>query len=260
MLTVVVCPGQAPSDRMVRLVRSVRASNADAGVEVVEVDIEVDGGRARELGVMVCPTVIVSIDGDERERLVGPRSHRALLQCLLPLLYDDDERAVAELRRQLSSPGERFPRRARRRAGRVSQQRRVEMLGAVDLFESLSKRQLKQLAQVAHEVVLDPDTTVITEGHPGDEFFLVVQGSLRVTRRGDPIARLSTGDGFGEMSLLDDLPRSATVTTSGAVTLLAIDRPTFRSLLTQAPEIAIALLASMSVRFRHRDAAHRTGS
>ena len=70
---------------------------------------------------------------------------------------------------------------------------------------------------------------MIEEGDQGDEFFIVADGEAHIARGGSLVATLEPGAHFGELSLLDDSPRSATVTTTGPATLLAIDRTTFRT-------------------------------
>jgi hypothetical protein len=231
----------------------VQRDNPSTELEVVPVDFVDEPARAVELGLMVSPTVVVIVDGDEYDRLEGVQSHRALLQSVLPVLYPT-ERALAELRRQLGSPGERFPRRVERRSGRLSQRRRQEMLRQVGLFAVLKPRQLREIASSSHEILLDADATVIEQGQPGDSFFLVVDGELAVLRDDETIAQLRAGECFGEMSLLDDQPRSATVTTLTPATLLALDRSTFQSLMLDAPQIALALMGELAHRLRQAQA------
>jgi hypothetical protein len=247
--TVAGTPGEPASDQMLALVRRIQADNPDAEFDIVPVDVGEDPAQAVELGVLFTPTLVTTVDGDAYDRMTGLQSHRAVLQSLLPVLYPA-ERALSELRRQLDAPGERFPRRSRRRTGRLSQRRRLEMLRRVGLFGVLTSKQLKLLATSAHEIILDPDSVVIEEGQPGDSFFVLVEGDLAVERAGRSIARLETGECFGEMSLLDDQPRSATVTTLTEARLLALDRPVFQQLVMGSPEIALALMAELAHRLR----------
>ena len=249
VVSVVGCPGEAPSDRTLALVRRVQSDNPDTGFDIIPIDIDDNPSRAVELGVLFTPTVVVTVDGDDYDRLTGVQSHRAILQSLLPVLYPA-EQALSELRRQLESPGERFLRRSRRRTGRLSQRRRLEMLRQVGLFGVLTSKQLKLLASSAHEILLDPDSVVIEEGQRGDSFFVVIEGDVVVEKATRLIARLEAGECFGEMSLLDDSPRSASVTTLTEARLLAIDRPTFQELLLDSPQIALALMAELVQRLR----------
>jgi len=240
----------APSgNAMVDLATALARDNPALDLRIVDVDAEPDA--VVELGVMACPALIVEAPAKAPVVLAGLRSRRAVLHVLLPLIYDE-ETALNELRRQLGSPGETFPRHTRRRLARIGQQRRVEMLRSVPLFSALSKRQLEHLAKASHEVVLDQPTTVIEEGDHGDEFFIVADGEAHIARRGLHVATLEPGAYFGELSLLDDGPRSATVTTTGPTTLLAIDRTTFRATLATSPDVALALLAHLAELVRDR--------
>lgn len=249
VMTVATSPHQESSREMAASARSIARANRDSELEVVEVAVDEQPSRAMELGVISCPTTIIHVDGEERTRFIGLRSHRAILHALLPLLYPPP-RARDELRRQLDSPDEEFPRRTRRRVAKVGLTKRIEMLGSVPLFSGLSRRQLKELAMASHEVVFDVATTVIERGEPGDEFFVVADGEADVRRGSVTLAHLEPGEFFGEMSLLDDGPRTATVTTSGPATLLAIDRGTFQAVLLSCPDVAISLLATLSRRVR----------
>ena len=91
---------------------------------------------------------------------------------------------------------------------------KVELLKSVPLFASCSKADLRQIAMLADEVDRDEGRTLIREGERAREFFVVVEGSLRVTRKGDKVGSLGAGDVVGEIALVTDMPRTATVTTS----------------------------------------------
>ena len=234
---------------MVDVATTIAHDNATLDLDILNVDAEPEA--AVELGVMACPAVILQAPGDAPVVLAGLRSRRAVLHALLPMIYDR-ETALSELRRQLGSANESFPRRTRRRLERVSQQRRVEMLGSVPLFSVLSSRQLEHLARASHEIVLDDSTVVVEEGAQGDEFFIVADGEVHIDRGGSRVAALQAGAYFGELSLLDDRPRSATVTTAGPATLLAIDRRTFRAALAASSDLALALLAHLAGLVRDR--------
>ena len=238
--TSAIAPG---GDAMVELATTLVRDNPALDLRIVDVDAE--PALAVELGVVTCPALIVEAPGKAPVVLEGLRSHRAVLHVLLPMIHDDDT-ALDELRRQLGTPSETFPRHTNRRLAKIGLRRRVEMLRLVPLFSVLSKRQLEHLARASHEVVLDHPTTVIEEGDRGDEFFIVADGEAHINRGGSHVATLEPGAYFGELSLLDDGPRSATVTTTGPATLLAIDRTTFRTALAASSDLALALLAHLA--------------
>lgn len=248
-VTVATSPIAPGGDAMVELAMALVRDNRALDLRIVDVDAEPDA--AVELGVLTCPALIVEAPGKAPVVLAGLRSRRAVLHVVLPLIYDD-ETALNELRRQLGSPSETFPRRTRRRLALIGQRRRVEMLRSVPLFSVLSKRQLEHLARASHEVVLDHPTTVVEEGDQGDEFFIVADGEAHIDRGGSRVATLEPGAYFGELSLLHDGPRSATVTTTGPATLLAIDRTTFRTALATSSDLAMALLAHVAELVRDR--------
>ena len=247
-LTVAGSPIAPGSDAMADLAATVARHNPALDLRII--DVEENPDEALELGVMTCPTIIVETP-DRTVRIDGIRSHRAVLHTVLPLIYDEDH-ALDELRRQLGSPGENFPRQTRRRLAKLGQKRRIEMLHQVPLFAWLSERQLKHLAKASHEVVIDEPTTVVEEGDPGDEFFIVADGEVRIVRGPNRVIVLGPGAHFGELSLLDEGPRSATVTTTGPATLLAIDRATLRHAITASPDLAMAMLASLAQVIRER--------
>lgn len=104
--------------------------------------------------------------------------------------------------------------------------------------------------------------TVIKEGEPGKEMFIVEDGEVEILRgEGSEERRLgvlSHGDFFGEMSVIDDLPRGATARALIDCKLLAIDHSTFDQMLRQFPEVAIRMLRRMSARVRDAEAATET--
>ncbi len=83
------------------------------------------------------------------------------------------------------------------------------------------------MARSAREVHAPAGTVIITEGETGDTFYAVVDGRFAVTQAGTPLRSIDRGDGFGEIALLADVPRTATVTAATDGSLLAIDRDPF---------------------------------
>src|SRR5512132_2500159 len=126
--------------------------------------------------------------------------------------------------------------------GRVSQDDKIQRLEEVALLEACTRKQLRAVARIA-EVVEVPDGTVLARtGTPGEEIFLILDGHARVEVSARKRARLGPGDYFGEMSLLDGGPRSATVVAETPLRLLVIKRRNFATLLREAPELTQSLL------------------
>lgn len=99
-------------------------------------------------------------------------------------------------------------------------------------------------------VHLLPGVAIMREGEPGDEMFVVLEGDLAVSREGRQIDRLGPGMVIGEMAMVDDRPRSATVTTVTDCSLIRLDRAAFQALISRSPEFALRVMNIMSVRTR----------
>src|ERR1044071_6380684 len=96
--------------------------------------------------------------------------------------------------------------------GLFSQDTKVKALQRVPLFANLSKKELGQLARSSEDLELEPGTVLCKEGQIGHEFFVLVDGTVRVTRKGRRVATFAGGDFVGEIALLEETPRTATVT------------------------------------------------
>lgn len=134
--------------------------------------------------------------------------------------------------------------------GRVSQDDRVDRLEEVALLSGCSRRQLRAIARISDIVEVPAGTVLARRGESGDEFFLILDGTARVEVSARKRSRLEPGEYFGEMSLLDGGPRSASVTAETPLRLLVIKRRDFTTLLREAPELTQSLLATLSRRLR----------
>jgi CRP-like cAMP-binding protein len=122
------------------------------------------------------------------------------------------------------------------------------MLAGVPLFAGLSKKQLSQVATIADELDFKAGKQLIREGGAGREFFVLLEGSADVTRDGKKLATRSAGDFFGEIALVCDRPRVATVTTTEPSVALVVTESNFRKLVRQSPEIALKVMQAVGVR------------
>lgn len=135
----------------------------------------------------------------------------------------------------------------------IRQDDKIEYLQRVPIFEGCSGRQLRALARIA-EVLEEPEGKILTRaGEPGTEFFVIVDGTARAEVSAEKQVRLGPGDFFGEMSLLDGGPRSATVVAETAIRLLVIDRRNFWTLLAEVPRLTHTLLVTLSRRVRQAE-------
>jgi CRP/FNR family cyclic AMP-dependent transcriptional regulator len=132
----------------------------------------------------------------------------------------------------------------------VSTREVTQQLGKVPLFSGLSQRELDAIVRAAKEVEHQPGHVIAREGDRGIGFFLVLEGEARVSRGGKGLAKLKPGDFFGEVSLLDRGPRTATVTATTPIRLLGVTAWVFRGILTEHPSIAMKLLEVVAGRLR----------
>src|SRR5919106_2224016 len=126
----------------------------------------------------------------------------------------------------------------------------LAMLGQVPLFEEFSKRELEAVFTSAKITEFAPGKTVVEEGATGVGFHLVLEGEAAVTVGGRKRAVLRPGDYFGEMSLIDGGPRSATVRAETPVRTLGLTSWAFLPLIEDHPSMARKLLVEMSKRLR----------
>ncbi|NNE12861.1 MAG: cyclic nucleotide-binding domain-containing protein [Ilumatobacter sp.] len=140
------------------------------------------------------------------------------------------------------------------RQSAVTQAARVKALGKVPMFEDLSKRNLTKIAKLSTVKKTHKDEILVVEGQKGSELMVVLDGRAVVRRGKRKLGELGPGEVFGEMALLDDEPRSATVTALEPMRLLAVSGPAFRKLLPVVPALTEAVLAGLSKRLRAANA------
>lgn len=133
----------------------------------------------------------------------------------------------------------------------------VELLSRVPLLADLDPAELETLAARTHRETFRTGDTIVEIGMPGRSLYLVVEGRVQVvypSRNSDfELARLGPGDFFGEMALLNDKPRSATVRAIEPVDALVLDKEDFRRVVAETHGMALHLLAALSVRIRNAD-------
>jgi CRP/FNR family transcriptional regulator, cyclic AMP receptor protein len=118
----------------------------------------------------------------------------------------------------------------------------------VPFFSSLSKRDLTTVAQQMEEIDIPEGKQLVREGEFGHEFFLIVDGTAEVVRGGARIAQRGPGEFFGEMALLDEERRTATVTAKSPMRVLVMTRQNFRALDGTAPGIHATVAEAIEAR------------
>jgi CRP-like cAMP-binding protein len=134
----------------------------------------------------------------------------------------------------------------------LTQDRRTALLGACPLFGGVTVDDLAAIAGQAVEVDFPSDHVIARQGEIGSGFFVVVEGEVRVVRDGQELARLGPGEFFGEMSVIDGLPRVAQVVAATSTRCLALATWEFERLILEHPTIGLAILRGLSARLRSR--------
>jgi CRP-like cAMP-binding protein len=129
-----------------------------------------------------------------------------------------------------------------------SKNRKIELLKSVPLFAGCSKKELERIAKIADEIDFKSGKTLIKEGALGREFFVLAEGTAEISRRGKKIDEAGAGDFFGEMALLANRPRNATVTTTSDVDALVVSSSSFRDLIEVNPLIALKVMRAVADR------------
>jgi cAMP-dependent protein kinase regulator len=125
---------------------------------------------------------------------------------------------------------------------------KAAMIAKIPLFRHCTKREAKEIAEIADELDLASGKNLTTEGKPGREFFIIVEGSADVLMGGKWVNSVRQGDFLGEIALVTGRPRTATVTATSPVRVLVITSRDFHRLLQRAPEIQRKILISLAER------------
>jgi CRP/FNR family transcriptional regulator, cyclic AMP receptor protein len=125
---------------------------------------------------------------------------------------------------------------------------KIELLKQVPLFAGCSKRELQQISHLADEVRVPAGYALTNEGASGHELVVIVDGAADVRRRGRKVNTVGSGDFVGEIALVADVPRTATVTTTEPSHALVLTRRDFRGLMKRVPSIQAKVLEALASR------------
>jgi CRP-like cAMP-binding protein len=125
---------------------------------------------------------------------------------------------------------------------------KLRLLAGVPLLAGLGRRDLEEVGRLADEVDLPEGRVVARQGATSDEFFVIIDGSVRCQRDGKPLCDLGPGEFFGELAVLGEMPRTATVTTTSPSRLLVVGHREFHALLSKYPTVQGAVLKSVAQR------------
>jgi CRP/FNR family cyclic AMP-dependent transcriptional regulator len=131
---------------------------------------------------------------------------------------------------------------------------KLEHLAQVRLFSACSNKELGLIGRASDEVRVPSGKVLCQEGTIGYEFYLILEGQAHVKRGNKKVTTLGPGQYFGELSLLDRQPRSATVVAGTDMSVLVLGKREFSGLLDEVPALAHKLLTAMAARLREADA------
>lgn len=134
----------------------------------------------------------------------------------------------------------------------------TELLQKVSLFADVDTEELERIAALLQEKHVPKDAHIVTQSEPGDSLFVIARGRVKVVIFGDNgreviLTLLKAGEFFGEMSLLDDLPRSANVIASEDSTVLVLKRDQFEEHIQKSARTALNVMGELSRRLRRAD-------
>lgn len=136
---------------------------------------------------------------------------------------------------------------------------RAKAINDLFLFKGLPFEVRLQANRILGRAEFGPNEKIVTEGENGDSMYVIVQGQCRVTLKGKELTVLEAGQNFGELTLADDTPRSATVTSVGRTEVVVIERRQLEAVYEDTPELGIVLLRKLLVFLaeRVRDLSHK---
>ena len=130
---------------------------------------------------------------------------------------------------------------------------REELLEKVSMFSALNKKELAKVASVTEERRVPSGTVLTKEGEGGDEFYVVAEGMAEASIGGRKVGSIPAGSFFGEMSLLDQGPRTATVTAELPTRLVVLTAKDFGRVLEEVPAISLKIMRGLASRIRKAD-------
>ena len=133
---------------------------------------------------------------------------------------------------------------------RLMSESKTDLLARVPLFQHCSRKDLEFLATRVDEIDIEAGRTLIRQGEPSDSFFVLVEGQATVTVNGSARPQMGAGDFFGEISMLDRGPATATVVASGPLRALVMSHAQFRDAIKGDDALLAAVMTAMAARLR----------
>jgi CRP-like cAMP-binding protein len=134
----------------------------------------------------------------------------------------------------------------------------LDYLKQVPIFKALPAGELEFIARSIKERIYEPGAVIVKQGEPGVGFFLIADGRVEVSRDGHRIRAMGAGEFFGEMALMEERIRTATVTAKERTRCLQLVRWDFRALLKENSDLAVKMLEVVVQRLREHPPTHDT--
>ncbi len=128
-----------------------------------------------------------------------------------------------------------------------------QQLGSVPLLAGLDQRIRRRLAETGKRRTYAADEEIVREGSTGTALYIVLSGSARVVRGGETLGEVRGGDFFGELALIEEHPRSASVVAATETECLLFPAWEFTALLQEHPEIAVPIMRALIARLHRRE-------
>lgn len=129
----------------------------------------------------------------------------------------------------------------------------IQHLARVPLFSACGRDELRKLSRRTTDIPIAEGQVLVKEGERGLEFFVIVSGRAKVSRRGRKVGEVGPGDFFGELALLIDAERNATVTALSPMEAIVLSRREFEAALADAPRMTQKIMAGMAARLAEFD-------
>ena len=125
---------------------------------------------------------------------------------------------------------------------------KVDALRQCPLFAELSRDELQEMAKTTEDLEVDTGKVLCREGEPAQEFFVIIEGEAEATKDGEALRTMGPGDFFGEIGLIEDIPRTATVTATSPLRFFVLTRQSFWGMLDRMPGVERKILRALAKR------------
>src|SRR5262245_44371027 len=125
---------------------------------------------------------------------------------------------------------------------------KVDALRQCPLFAELSRDELQELAKTTEDLEVAEGKVLCRQGEPAQEFFVIIEGEAEATKDGQPLRTMGPGDFFGEIGLIEDIPRTATVTAATPLRFFVLTRQSFWGMLDRMPGVERKILRALAKR------------